>query len=352
MAYDVIVIGAGIIGTSSALALAEEGLKTLVIDSLRLKNDVNASNDVSRIFRTYHPEDDFKSRMAESARIAWEALADRYPKRDIFRQCDLVALDPTDAQMPEPTSDISWLGEAGVRYLFPVFGSDKGILDRSAGILHARNATVAMAKAAKTAGAHFLHGRAATDVRNGSVILEGGKHFDADQVVIACGAWADRFLGGRVRIRATRQEVAFFRPEPLPAYAYGRFPIFAHLPTWFYGFPDHGVGAVKVARHVIGPSMDPAETPREARPEFIEACRAFLSETVPGMADAELLRSRTCRYAVRDGEEFLIDRLDDRTVVATAFRGEGFKFAPLVGRIVADLAEGRSLAPEFSRFRL
>lgn len=352
MTYDVIVIGAGIMGASSARSLAEKGAKVLVIDSLPLRNAVNASNDVSRIFRTYQLGDVLKTRMARTALEGWERLAELYPKRGIMRPSEVLVLDPDHHELVLPDGSVSWLGGAGLEFRFPEFRATSAVLDASGAILHASAALVATAKAAKAAGARFMHGRAVRDIRGGTVTLADGKRLDAGQVTVACGSWTDRLLGGRLAVRSTRQDVAFFRPRRLKFFACGRFPIFAHPPTWFYGFPDHGIGAVKVARHALGPEMDPDEPSGPAYPRFIEACRDFFSDVIPALSGAALVRSRTCRYAVREGEEFLIDRLDDRTVVATAFRGEGFKFAPVIGELVAELVRGDALPDDYARFRL
>jgi len=350
MTYDVIVIGAGIMGVSSAHALAEEGKRVLVIDRLPLRNRQNASNDVSRIFRTYQMNDPIKERLAAFSREAWEALSERYPQRGVFRPCGVLVLGAPSQETR--SEDIAWLDASGLRYQFPVFRGSSAAYDRSGAILNASAALSAYAKAAKSLGAVFLHGRSARDIAHGSVTLEDGTVFSADQVVVATGAWSDRLIGDRVKLRATRQDVAFFRPERLRAYRPDRFPVFAHIPTWFYGFPDHGVQAVKVARHALGPEIDPDRPTSDASPEFVAECRDFFRDVIPDLADAELIRSGTCRYAVRDGEDFLIDRLDDRTVVATAFRGEGFKFAPAVGHMVADLVLGEGGHHDFMRFRL
>lgn len=352
MKYDVIVIGAGIMGVSSALSLTERGLKTLVIDPLPLKNTKNASNDVSRVFRIYQGQDALKEHMALMAREYWNVLASHYYRREIFRSCEVLLIEPDTNEVSPLTHGISLMGRTGIGFRFPQFRAETAMVDSSGGILNATGATVAFAKASKTAGAIFIHGRGVSRVRKGRVTLDDGTVFEAGQVVVTCGSWTDRLLEKPLGIRATRQEVAFFRPEMKNAFSVDHFPIFAHLPTWFYGFPDHGTGLVKIARHVLGPEMDPDEETSEASELFVSDCREFFSNVIPDLSEATLVTSRTCRYAVREGEEFLIDRIDDRTVVATAFRGEGFKFAPVIGVLVADLVEKNEMHADFNRFRL
>lgn len=352
MKYDVIVIGAGIMGTSSAYAMSRKGLKVLVIDPLSLKNRQNASNDVSRMFRTYQGKDVLKTEMAERSEVLWKDIAKQYPRRNIFQRSSLLVLDPGNEEYPLSLKGISMLSRAGLAMHFPSFRSESAIVESTAAIINASDALLATAKAAKTVGAQFLHGQAVQSLRNGTVTLCSGAVFQAGQVVVACGSWTDALLQYPVGVKATQQEVAFFRPKNLQKFRVGNFPLFAHLPTWFYGFPDNGVGAVKVARHILGPEMDPKEKTREASRKFISDCRDFFSDVIPILADAELVRSRTSRYAVRPNEEFLIDRIDSHTIIATAFRGEGFKFAPIVGELVNLLAHGHSLHPKFKRFRL
>jgi len=124
-----------------------------------------------------------------------------------------------------------------------------------------------------------------------------------------------------------------------------RFPVFGAdiSTTGYYGFPLHG-GVVKIANHGPGRAMHPSSTTaRQVTDEEIVALRAFLADTFPALADAPLAQTRVCVYCdTRDGH-FWIDRdpARPRLVVATGGSGHAFKFAPILGDLIADAALGR-----------
>jgi glycine/D-amino acid oxidase-like deaminating enzyme len=122
--------------------------------------------------------------------------------------------------------------------------------------------------------------------------------------------------------------------------------------TGFYGFPVHPVsGVVKVARHGTGRAMHPESPERFVTAEETEALRDFLAGTFPLLSDAPIVATRVCLYCdTRDGH-FWIAHDPERPglVLATGDSGHAFKFAPVLGRVVADVVEGRAdpLQPRF-----
>jgi len=133
------------------------------------------------------------------------------------------------------------------------------------------------------------------------------------------------------------------------------FPIYmAETPGGFYyGFPViDGLGH-KVARHDGGAAADPTALDRTATAADAEDCRAFLCAHLPA-ATGPLRDGKVCMYTVTPDHHFVIDRhpLHPQVVVAAGFSGHGFKFASVVGEVLADLAEnGRSELP-IGRFRI
>jgi glycine/D-amino acid oxidase-like deaminating enzyme len=151
---------------------------------------------------------------------------------------------------------------------------------------------------------------------------------------------------------ATGQPVLYFRPLNMAEYQMPRFaPWTADITrTGWYGFPAQADGTLKVANHGPGWQVHP-DQPRLVPLEMEARCRAFFRETFPGLADAPLTGSRLCLYCDTWDGNFWIDHDPERPglVVAAGDSGHGFKFAPVLGGLIADVLE-RQPNPYAARF--
>jgi sarcosine oxidase len=177
---------------------------------------------------------------------------------------------------------------------------------------------------------------------------------DADQAVLALGAWTPHALPWlAAELQSTGHPVFHLAPGDPDDFRADRFPVFCAdiQNTGWYGFPLLD-GVVKVARHGQGRPMHPESPERRVTAEEIRQLREFLAETFPRLADAPIVHTRICLYCdSRDGH-FWIARDPDRPrlVIASGDSGHAFKFAPVLGGMVADVVEGRS-HPLQQRFR-
>ena len=197
------------------------------------------------------------------------------------------------------------------------------------------------------------------------VVHTADADFRAHRLVITAGAWTDRLAPGlAVPLRVGRRVMHYLRPlAPVGDFAADRFPVFVYQfapGDAIYGFPwvdDPGAG-VKVGFHYRGADVDADEIDRAVSAGEEEEIRAVLAERIPGLAGPHI-NSAVCMYTLTPDEHFVIDHLpgaDGRVVVAAGFSGHGFKFTPVVGEILADLAVvGRTTLPigflSVSRFR-
>ena len=120
-----------------------------------------------------------------------------------------------------------------------------------------------------------------------------------------------------------------------------------------YGFPPFASGAIKVARHHhADETVDPDRFDRAVSAADEALIRAALADHIPA-ANGPLAAAKTCLYTVTPDRDFLIDRLPGapNIIVASPCSGHGFKFAPVVGEILADLATGGGIGYDISRFR-
>ena len=178
----------------------------------------------------------------------------------------------------------------------------------------------------------------------------GGERLDADAVVLTTGAWTAKLAPWLAEhIRPTGQPVFHLAPaDPAPVSA-------PHLPvfnvditkTGWYGFPVHD-GVLKLANHGVGRPFDPSDTGRGATPAEERALRTFLADAMPSLATAPIARTRICVYGDTADQHFWIAPDPERRglVVAAGGSGHAFKFAPLLGDLIADATHGQ-VVPRF-----
>jgi sarcosine oxidase len=181
----------------------------------------------------------------------------------------------------------------------------------------------------------------------------------AERVVVTAGAWAaDLVPELAARVSVARQHVGYFRLDaPDDQMAPPAFPVWVHLGApgvgSHYGLPSFGHPGVKAAYHRTSHVSDDPEERAEPDAAELERVRAFLALQLT-LPVAETLHAECCLYTNTPDEHFLLGELpgDPRIVVGSPCSGHGFKFGPLIGRLLAGLVtEGRTGVPEFDRVR-
>jgi glycine/D-amino acid oxidase-like deaminating enzyme len=176
-----------------------------------------------------------------------------------------------------------------------------------------------------------------------------------DLVIMAVGAWTPYLLPfTKEFFRATAQPVFHLEPSQPALFAPERFPVFGAdiTATGYYGFPINRDGVVKIANHGSGREMSPDSPERVVTVDDEKSLREFLASTFPALADAPIVYTRVCMYCDTHDGDFWIDSDPERQglVVAAGDSGHGFKFAPIMGEIIADAVEGKD-NPLLEKFR-
>jgi glycine/D-amino acid oxidase-like deaminating enzyme len=177
----------------------------------------------------------------------------------------------------------------------------------------------------------------------------------ADTVVMTVGAWTPYLLPFTGKFfRATGQPVFHLRPSEPELFESERFPVFGAdiTTTGYYGFPINRDGIVKIANHGAGREMSPDSPERVVTADNERNLREFLASTFSSLADAPIVYTRVCMYCDTHDGHFWIAPDPDREglVVAAGDSGHGFKFAPVLGEIIADAVEGKE-NPLLDKFR-
>jgi sarcosine oxidase len=197
--------------------------------------------------------------------------------------------------------------------------------------------------------------QALTPVGGGVRMTTSRGDVEAKSAIIAAGPWIGRLVPD-LPLRVTRQVMTWFEPREPALFELGRFPVFLMRTPHgnHYGFPSVDGGLVKIAKHHhLDETVDPDTVNRSVSSQDEAAVRAAVTEHIPA-ADGRLARAKTCLYTVTPDHDFIIDFAPGmpNLVLASVCSGHGFKFAPVVGEILADLATLRRTAHDIGRFRL
>jgi len=362
--FDVIVVGAGGMGSAAAFELARRGRSVLALEQFPLVHDRGSSHGHTRIIRRAYYEHPAYVPLVRRAFERWHDLEQR-TGRHLLTACPCLGIGPPAGEVVagvlaaarEHGLAVDRLLPADLRLQFPQFRFDEGyvgVLERDAGFLYVEECVLAHLDAARALGALVQPEEPVTgwEARGDGVTVTTPKGtYNAGRLVLTAGPWAGRLLGDRGRrLRVMRQTILWFGTTDEAAFRRDRFPIFLAEVSGgpFYGLPAIDCRGVKVARHYGAPELvSPDEVERAVRPADERPVRDFLTAHVPAAAGA-LRYAQTCMYTMTPDRHFLIDLHPDHPNVAVAggFSGHGFKFSSVVGEVLADLAEtGRTNWP-------
>jgi sarcosine oxidase len=357
MSYDVIVIGLGGMGSAAAYHLAARGQKVLGLEKFTPAHDQGSSHGGSRIIRQSYFEDPAYVPLLLRAYELWEQLAID-SQREVYRITGGLFLGPPDCEtvagslraarewsLPHEVLDA---GQIVAR--FPNFTpapTDLAVYEAKAGFARPELTVQAHLDLALAAGADLRFGEQVlswSETADGVRVTTGAATYTAGQVVICPGAWAPELLKEfGIPITVERQVLYWLDPTVGTA-PFVDHPIFIDENAsgqQIYGFPaiDGPGGGVKVAFFRKGAECTPETIDRVVHDREIAEMRERVGELLPAL-DGPCVHSATCMYSNTPDQNFVIARHPDsvNVTVACGFSGHGFKFVPIVGEILADLA--------------
>jgi sarcosine oxidase len=370
MTDRVIIVGAGVFGTWTALHLLRMGHKVTLIDAWGPAHARASSGGESRLIRAAYGTDAIYTRMALDSLTEWKKLSEG-SGLPIFHQCGVLFFFPTEEAYVRdsvsahhalgiPTEVLS-SGEMSRR--FPMIDFDDvavGLFEPSFGVLMARRAVQTLAKAFVERGGRLIHAAvpppSVVDRELSEVVLADGTRIDGDRFVFAAGPWLPKLFPDVIgrRVRPTRQEVFYFAPPS----GNDRFSP-AAMPGWadfnggdmFYGTPDLEGRGVKFAHDAHGAEVDPDMQDREPSDDALTDIVAFRDRRFPLLKNAPLIGAEVCQYENSSTGDFLVDFHPELTnvLLVGAGSGHGFKHGPEVGRYAAGKLTGSVTAePRFS----
>jgi sarcosine oxidase len=357
--YDAIVVGLGGMGSAAAYHLAVRGQRVLGLERFGPVHNRGSSHGGSRITRQSYFEDPAYVPLLLRAYELWDRL-ERDSGQDIIsltggiyfgrptsptvsgslrtaRQCDL----------PHEVLDA-----AEIRRRFPTLNpqdDEVALFEAKAGFVRPEETVAAHLELARRHSAELYFDTPVLrweTLADGVRVLTEDTVYTADRLVVCPGAWAPGVLADLpIPLTIERQVMYWFQPDSgITPFLPDRHPIYIHedaAGTQVYGFPaiDGAHGGAKVAFFRGGRLCTPETIDREVHQEEIEAIRDHLRGVVPSLP-GRFLRAATCMYTNTPDQHFVIAThpQHDQVIVACGFSGHGFKFVPVVGEILADLA--------------
>lgn len=362
MMFDVIVLGLGGMGSAAAAALARRGVRVLGLEQFALAHSRGSSHGRTRIIRTAYYEHPAYVPLVRRAFTLWAEVEARTGKK-LLTPCPCLTVgEPrgeliagVQAAAGEHGLSVESLTAAEVERRFPQFripGHFSGVVEQTAGILAVEECVRVLLTDAAAHGAELRSDEAVIGyeaVTGGVEVTTAKETYSAAKLVVAAGAWATTLLADMgVPLSVMRQVQWWFGADD--SFAPGRFPVFLlDTPAGaYYGLPAVDDLGVKCARHYGAPELPSPDEVKWDRDRGEEKpVRNFLAHHLPAL-DRPPTHAEVCMYTLTPDRHFVIDVHPDfpQVAVACGFSGHGFKFAPTVGEILADLAlDGRTAHP-------
>jgi glycine/D-amino acid oxidase-like deaminating enzyme len=364
----ILVVGAGVFGSWTALMLLRKGYKVTLADSWGPGNSLSSSGGETRLIRAVYGENEKYFDMTVRAFDEWRRLEEHTGQKVLEQTGVAWFFNEQSESIARSIADIldnrSWAYDL-VEYekiteLYPVVNPEglSGILvEKNAGYLRARFACqVVVELFIKEGGKFDLAEVIPGKIKNEKMVsvTENARETNYDLYIFAAGPWLPALFPGMMasHLEITRQEVYYF---VAPGNKSGDF---AALPPWiewdpelfYYGLHSGDFRGFKLACDKRGVICDPATMNRVPGNDLVERSRKYLSQRFPDLADAPLIESRVCQYSNTIDGNFIIDRHPEaqNVWIAGGGSGHGFKHGPEVGRIIAGIIAGETESnPDF-----
>lgn len=381
--FDVIVVGAGVMGSSAAYQTAKRGLKTLLLEQYDFLHHRGSSHGETRTIRATYPQDYYYPMVIESYKLWQEAeaqvgykvyfgahhfdmgRADDPSLRAIIANCRKHSVPHQVLRRHQVAEKFSGLIDIPDDWM--------GVCNALGGVIKPTKATAMFQTLAFKNGAVLRDNAEVVDIKRDNNVSGGGvtvftasgESFRGKKCVVTVGAWMKKLVkavsGIELPIQPLETHVCYWRIKEGHEAKYaigGDFPTFASYgETYVYGTPTlEFPGLIKVAVHGGNP-CDPDKRPWGPG-VMMDVLKEWVERTFSGRVDSsEPVVKQACMYSMTPTEDFVIDFLGGKfgrdVVIGGGFSGHGFKMAPVIGRILADLvADGEANGVEMSHFRI
>jgi sarcosine oxidase len=367
---DVIVVGLGAMGSSALYQLSRRGMHVLGLEALQPGHELGSSHGESRIIRLAYHEHPSYVPLLRRAYDLWSELEGDAGERLLTITGGLMIGLPESEVVSGARASATQHGlehelllADEVRGRFPALHlaeDEVALWEPASGFLRPELCIDALMRLARRAGAEAHYEERVQSWRasgDGVDVVTDRDTYHADQVVFTCGARMNAVLGDAApRVTAERAVLFWLEPSAPALFAEGRLPIYIWETSSgdaFYGFPHVEWAGTKVSRHHSGQMCDPETVDRTVYAADEADLRNLIAQRMPDLNGA-VLASRVCLYENSADRHFLVDRLPEHpnVIYAGGFSGHGFKFASVIGEILADLVTRGQATPDADFLRV
>lgn len=354
--FDIVVIGLGIMGRAAAYHCARRGARTLGLDAHDKTHDLGSSHGTRRATReTYFESPDYVP-LAQRAFDQWRSL-EAESGDDLFTVNGAVYVAPDGHAMLQGVEraarahglPFTCLSRAQTAARFPAFDVPQGwqaLVEQRGGVLRADRCMQTLANLAQHHGAELRFRQPALRISQGprgkAIVQTPNGPVSASKVIMTVGPWSGGSLTDLgLPLSVRRKVLVHLEPDdPASCPESSASVFFWAAPEGVFGGFLHREGeGVMAARHDGGELCLPDTVNRKVTTDDIDEVASFFAKRIPG-AKGPLLKARVCLYTTTPDGHFVVDRHRDHAnlVYAAGFNGHGFKFAPVIGESLADLA--------------
>lgn len=372
--YDVAVIGLGALGSAAAYHAALRGAKVIGLEQYEFGHVKGASHDTSRIFRTSNPLPE-QVALSRSALQDWRKLEALSGQQLLTKTGGLVffprnvpiaqTLDDFTKSLDAESMPYELLSAKAVTDRWPQFNLPPdvdAVYSNDTGILHAAKSVTAMQFVARFHGAILRENttvKSVTPSKNddGYLLTTSKGQLRAAKVILATDAWSNALLkplGAEIPLTVMQEQVTYFQPDPevTSGFAPENFPVWIWFgEKAFYGFPTYGEPTIKVAQDASGNYMDPATRTFKPSPKLLSELNKFTGTLIPTKGSPS--RTITCQYTITPERQLIMSPLESHPGIILGLGAAlGFKYAPAIGRVLAELAIDGKTSEEIANFKI
>jgi|GEM_PF-655191 len=373
--YDLVIVGGGIMGLMTAYFASEFTDKILLIEKRTIGNKYAGSSGISRSFRNDYLDPVYNVLSLEAKRL-WDEIAEA-SKCTFFIKCGGVNLakknvtpnlSKTYAQTSFDVMKSLGLNATMLKNRkkerFSQFDADMISYDSEAGLLYIPAINAALVKVLKKRNVTIMDRTPVTKIDEHDdevdVYVQNATTICTKNVVMTAGIWSLELLANmkkysllKLPLIPHKQNLWYYLPKNIKKFMKKHFPVFAYLDVGIYGHPIcDGSPGVKVAYFdPFGAKLAKSGLSIQKQTEITDA-RSFLKNCIPELSDAKLVKEESGYYQMTLDNEFIVGKLDGykRTFIGAGFCGTGYKFAPVIGKSLAQLAFRGSTVYDIRRF--
>lgn len=361
MDADVAVIGVGAMGSMSLWQLAKRGVSVLGFEQFGVGNDRTAVGGESRLFRTAYMEGKEYVPLLQASRLLWKQLEEEANKSLLTLNGGLMIGDPDTTVLRNVLQSIKDFqldheiiqgSEAKKRYpQHHLFSEDVMILDKNAGYIRPEQAVISAASQAETHGAIIHRYSKVEEIlpdNDGVTIRVDGDKYRVGKVLITTGVWTAKLMPELERkVEARRLVLTWFAAKNIDDFRPDKFPIFARMRKDFRltGTPTLDGTMVK-ASNTKDPGIvpEPGNLNRDVSLEEMKEVSDAVRELIPYLIP-DPVRASVYMDGYTQDDHSIVGSVPglENTILVSGFSGHGFKMAPIIGSIAADLiVEGKT----------